>query len=50
MSEILFNRAILWLLMAQVVGSSNMPIYVLDLVCAVFNFWKSFRAWTEPTP
>lgn len=44
-SEILFNRALLWLVMAQVVGTDNMPIYACSVVLVLLNIWESYKAW-----
>ena len=44
-SEILFNRALLWLLMAELVGTGTPVVFALDIACAMLNFWKSYVAW-----
>ena len=46
-SEILFNRALLWLVLSQTVSDEFKFIGVIDVVCAVFNLWKSYKVW-EP--
>ena len=49
-SEILFNRALLWLLMGAVVtryGEHRELAFVYTML-AVLNFWKSYKAWEVP--
>ena len=46
-SEILFNRALLWLLLSYATIREFKFIGVLNLVCAMFNLWKSYKVW-EP--
>ena len=46
-SEILLNRALLWLTLAgldNIAGASKWLI-ALQCCCALLSFWKSFKAW-----
>lgn len=48
-SEILFNRGLLWILLAYVralhedKNSKYAPF--LFFAAAIYNFWKSYKAW-----
>ena len=46
-SEILFNRALLWLLMGAVVmGRDGHDLLAFSYTAlAIYNFWKSWKAW-----
>lgn len=51
-SDILFNRALLWLLTGAVVSryGEHTELAVAYSLLSAYNVWKSFRARTEPTP
>lgn len=42
-SEILFNRALLWVALMHLTESRAAS--VCFALCAVLNIWKSFKAW-----
>lgn len=46
-SEILFNRGLLWLVIADITIShgANKWVVFTQLALVVFNFWKSFKAY-----
>lgn len=46
LSEALFNRALIWLVMASMVDDNGW-LKGAYLVLAAFNVVKSFKAWTE---
>ena len=48
-SEILFNRALLWLVLAgiDVLAHVSKWVIALQVVCALHNFWKSYKAWED---
>lgn len=46
-SEILFNRGLLWLVIADIAIShdANKWVVFAQLALVVLNFWKSFKAY-----
>ena len=46
LSEVLFNRALIWLVMASL-ADDNSWLKGAYLVLAVFNMAKSLKAWVE---
>ena len=42
-SEILFNRALLWLLMAYL--ANNLVVSLLFSATSAFSLWMSYKAW-----
>ena len=46
-SEVLFNRALLWLLMSTVVTTNGdyRELALAYTMLAALNFWKSYKAW-----
>ena len=45
-SEILFNRALLWLVLSCIEGLyGNKTLAIVDLIPCVYNAWKSMEAW-----
>ncbi len=40
-SEVLFNRALIWLVMEKV--TEETPLRALFLVCAIWNIWRSCK-------
>ena len=46
-SEILFNRALLWMLLAglDTLAGAEKWLVVMQYLIALWNFWKSFKAW-----
>ena len=43
-SEILFNRALLWLVLAGLV-SENKPLMTIYLIACISAIWSSYKAW-----
>lgn len=44
LTETLFNRALLWMIIADL--SDNRYFKVFYLLCATFNIYKSFKKWS----
>lgn len=46
-SEILFNRALLWMVLAglDTLADASKLLIALQYLCAFWNLWKSFKAW-----
>lgn len=47
MSEVLFNRALLWLVLAYVRSGieRNRWLALVFFVPCIYNIWKSYEAW-----
>lgn len=47
MSEVIFNRALLWMVLAYVAlqMDANRAFVVADMVLAVYNIVKSYMIW-----
>ena len=46
-SEIHFNRALLWMLGGYIAGTEHIPFMVLCLICMAHNVWKSYVEWPD---
>ncbi len=47
-SEILFNRALLWLVLSCIEGlHGNKTLAIVNLIPCVYNAWKSLEAWGD---
>lgn len=49
MSEILFNRALIWIAIGlmESVARGSKDASPLFIIAALYNMYKSFKAWTE---
>ena len=48
-SEILFNRALIWTAISLIEGfaGGNKKAAWLSVIPALYDMWKSFKAWNE---
>ena len=48
-SDVLFNRALLWMVLAgiDVLADASKWAIALQVACAIYNFWKSYVAWED---
>lgn len=46
-SEILFNRALLWLVLAGIAGWYGSMLAIVNLAPCAYNVWKSYEAWGD---
>lgn len=45
-SEILFNRALLWLVLSCIEGlHGNRTLAIANLIPCAYNVWRSMEAW-----
>lgn len=46
-SEILFNRSLLWIAIAELdmLCGADRWVTIMAALCAVGNLWKSYKAW-----
>ena len=46
-SAILFNRALLWMALAEIstLANASKSLVILQYLCAFLNLWNSFKAW-----
>lgn len=46
-SEVHFNRALIWMVMAFVIGPDNKYIMAVDILACAYNVWKSYIEWPD---
>ena len=47
LSEIHFNRALIWMLSGYVAGPEYWPLMAVCIIGMVFNIWKSYVEWPD---